>query len=178
MIGYVDPRTDPDRPSLATAAIIGRPPPLPSHPNVSLSGSGKLSHLPSLPSFPTAQTPKSLGLSTSELLHNPKPAVQSSPIVNPTPPELNLHPEPTHMSAAATETGHRSHPVSTTGNSAQLSHSMTDTFMTHPSPSAPHTDATNNRKTDSSSLFAFSPIRQANRTQSFQSSLLRSVLSD
>ena len=172
MIGYVDPRTDPDRPSLATAAIIGWPTPLPSHPNVSLSGSGKHNHLSSLPSFPTAQTPhKSLGLSTSELLphHNPKPAVQSSP-------EPNLYPEPTHTSAAATETAHRPHPVSTTGNSAQLSHSMTDTFITHPSPSAPHT--TNNQKTDSSSLFAFSPIRQANKTQSFQSSLLRSVLSD
>lgn len=180
MIGYVDPRTDPDRPSLATAAIIGRPTPLPSHPSISLSGSGKHSHLPSLPSFPTAQPPlKSVGLSMSELLphHSPNPTVQSSPIVNPTPPGSNLHPELTHTSAAATETGHRSHPVSSTGNSsAQLSHSMTDTFLTHPSPSAPY--ATNNRKTDSSSLFAFSPIRQANKTQSFQSSLLRSVLSD
>lgn len=210
VIGYVDPRTDPDRPSLATAAIIGRPPPLQSHSNVSLSGSEKHGHLPI---FPTAQTPlKSLGLSTSGVLphHNPKPAVQSSPLVNPTPPEPNLHPELTHTSAAATETGiqglvsqhgvmsqpsisvmaptgdnkpsdhpHRPHPVSPTGKSAKLSHSTTDAFMTHPPPSAPHTDATNHqRKTDSSSLFAFSPIRQTNRTQSFQSSLLRSVLSD
>ena len=47
---YIDPKTDPDRPSLATAAVLSQAPVLPPH--------HKPGANPLLPAFPAVKTPK------------------------------------------------------------------------------------------------------------------------
>ena len=181
VVGYVDPRTDPDRPSLATAAIVGRPPPRHSHPHPSTASSGQGdNHLPLHTSLPTFQTPQK----------SVTPEVLSSSIVNLKPPPISRpHSGPTHAPVTITGTGtvspvpkhvnddqpsdhiHRHHP-------ALASRTDLTPMPYSASPSTSYPSATSNRRTDSSNLFMFSPIHQGERTHSFQSSLLKNVLSD
>lgn len=207
MIGYVDPRTDPDRPSLATAAIIGRPPPRHSHPHPSTASSGQGdNHLPLHTSLPTFQTPQqSVMPSTSEATSRliPTPEVLSSSIVNLKPPPTSRpHSEQTHTPVTITGTGtvspvpkhvNDSYPTLAIGQDDRPSDHIHRHHHHHPalasrtdltpmplsaSPSTSYPSATSNRRTDSSNLFMFSPIHQGERTHSFQSSLLKNVLSD
>jgi len=201
----VVPRTEPARPPPASAAMVCRPPPRYSHPPPSTARSGQGDdHLPLHTSRPTFQTPqKSVMPSTSEATSHliSTPEVLSSSIVNLKPPPTSRpHSEQTHTPVTITGTGtvspvpkhvNDSYPTLATGQDDRPSDhihrhhhpalaSRTDLtpMPLSASPSTSYPSATSNRRTDSSNLFMFSPIHQGERTHSFQSSLLKNVLSD
>ena len=68
--GYIDPKTDPDRPSLATAVLLGRTPTLPPHQTPSTHPKPP----PSVPTFPGLQESAT---QSSSPLHPQPPATET-----------------------------------------------------------------------------------------------------
>lgn len=158
--GYIDPRTDPDRPSLATAAL--------SRTTVTPSTQQKpTSHsLPTLPTMTGQEKAPTLKGGTPELNFSPIPKLETYSRTKPK--------EPAPSSHSHHPWGETSHPLQTSSLG-----SVTDGHHARGYPVL--TAASQNRNPSSPFILeqdAAVPSQDRATSHSFQSSLLRSVLSE
>lgn len=166
---YIDPKTDPDRPSLATAAIATPvPPALPPHKTFS-SAQHRPESNPLLPTFPTPKQAREVTAPTtasyspqvarSGSWQSRQPPQPATPIVN---------------SAPLSEIEHLDHTFTLTSKLTVVPPPTTSTLSDDPS-----------HLKGATGLFTFSPTSSTSgpvpredksRSESFQSSILKSVL--